>query len=184
MIIAHGAGKGKRNRRGSTYGMVNGGRIPEPSTGLGVPWRVGRRCRYTPPTAANVGAGIPDGPGRQCYAGASRMPRPTDGWYKKAAVRHPLTGWGRRPCGIRRRDCAICGWRFGTLGCFARCGERVFRAVRGAGVSPVATGGYFAPCAGRPELCLWTPRFFEKNRVKLLMFRHHCGSDRPGIPDE
>ena len=176
MIIAHGAGKGKRNRRGSTYGMVTGGRIPEPSTGLGVPWRVGRRCRYTPPTASNVGAGIPDGPGRQCYAGASRMPRPTDGWYKKAAVRHPLTGWGRRPCGIRRRDCAICGWRFGTLGCFAPCAAREFRPLRRAGSSPRARGDQ--------RLCLWTPRFFEKNRVKLLMFRHRCGSDRPGIPDE
>ena len=32
--------------------------------------------------------------------------------------------------------------------------------MRGAGVSPVATGDQ------RP--CLWTPRFFEKNRVKLL----------------
>ena len=38
----------------------------------------------------------------------------------------PREGWGRRPCGIRRGDCAICGWRFGTM-------------------------GEFAPCAGRPE---------------------------------
>ena len=40
--------------------------------------------------------------------------------------------------------------------------------MRGAGVSPVATGGRFAPCEARPGLCPWTPRFFEKNRVKLL----------------
>ena len=45
-------------------------------------------------------------------------------------------------------------------GGFAGCGQRGFRAVRGAGVSPVATGDQ--------RLCLWTPRFFEKNRVKLL----------------
>ena len=29
-------------------------------------------------------------------------------------------------------DCAICGWRFGTMGEFARCGGREFRPVRGA----------------------------------------------------
>ena len=28
--------------------------------------------------------------------------------------------------------------------------------------------GSFAPCEARPGLCPWTPRFFEKNRVKLL----------------
>ena len=56
--------------------------------------------------------------------------------------------------------CAICGWRFGTTGCFARCGGRAFRWLRPAGVSPVATGDQ--------RRCLWTPRFFEKKRVKLL----------------
>ncbi|MDD6033756.1 MAG: hypothetical protein PUC47_09805, partial [Oscillospiraceae bacterium] len=25
----------------------------------------------------------------------------------------------------------------------------------------------FALCGARPRLCLWNPRFFEKNRVKL-----------------
>ena len=58
----------------------------------------------------------------------------------KAAVHHPLTGWGRRPCGIRRGNCAICGWRYGRLGisrrarrgCFAGCGQREFRPLRRA----------------------------------------------------
>ena len=103
----------------------------------------------------------------------------------KAAVHHPLTGWGRRPSALPG-DCAICGWRFGTLGvfrplrragvsrrarrgCFARCGGRVFRAVRGAGVSPAAAGGCFAGCGQRPGALPPGPlRFFEKNRVKLL----------------
>ena len=40
----------------------------------------------------------------------------------------PARGWGRRPCGIRRGDCAICGWRGGTIG-----GVRPLRrATRGA----------------------------------------------------
>ena len=103
----------------------------------------------------------------------------------KAAVLHPLTGWGRRPSALPG-DCAICGWRFGTLGVFrplrragvsrrarrgsfARCGGRVFRAVRGAGVSPAAAGGCFAGCGQRPGALPPGPlRFFEKNRVKLL----------------
>ena len=59
-----------------------------------------------------------------------------------------------------RGDCAICGWRFGTLGCFALCAARVFRPLRRAGVSLAA--------ASDQRRCLWTPRFFEKNRVKLL----------------
>ena len=32
-------------------------------------------------------------------------------------------------------DSAICGWRFGTLRDFARCGGRVFRWLRPAGIS-------------------------------------------------
>ena len=43
-----------------------------------------------------------------------------------------------------RGDCAICGWRWERMGCFARCG-------------------------GRPGRCPWTLRFFEKNRVKLFI---------------
>ena len=123
------------------YGMVNGGRIPEPSTGLGVPWRVGRRCRHTPPTAFNVGAGIPDGPGRQCYAGASRMPRPTDGWYKKGRRPPPADGVGtaalrHTPRGLRHLRMAL--WNAG-----------VFRPLRRAGVSRRARRGSFARCDGR-----------------------------------
>ena len=40
----------------------------------------------------------------------------------------PAIGWGRRPCGIRRGDCAICGWRVGTIGVF----RPLRRATRGA----------------------------------------------------
>ena len=53
-------------------------------------------------------------------------------------------GAGTAALRLRRGACAICGWRFGTIGDFARCGGRVFRAVRGA------TGGA-AP---------WTPAIF------------------------
>ena len=49
------------------------------------------------------------------------------------------------------RDCAICGWRWGRLGCFARCGGRVFRWLRPAGVSRRARRDQ--------RLCLWKPRF-------------------------
>ena len=63
-----------------------------------------------------------------------------------------LTPWGLRP--LRR-----------ALG---DAGE--FRPLRRAGVSLAAASGSFAPCAARPGLCPWTPRFFEKNRVKLLYF--------------
>ena len=66
----------------------------------------------------------------------------------------PALGWGRRPYGLRRGDCAICGWRFGTLG--------VFRAVRGAGISPAAAGDRgFAP---GPQ------NFFEKKFSKSFFF--------------
>ena len=37
-------------------------------------------------------------------------------------------------------DCAICGWRFGTLGDFAPCAARVFRWLRPAGISPATAG--------------------------------------------
>ena len=80
----------------------------------------------------------------------------------KAAVLHPLTGWGRQPLALPgiapSADGAMDDWGF--------------RAVCGAGVSLAAASGYFARCGGRPGLCPWTPRFFEKNRVKLLSFSH------------
>ena len=39
---------------------------------------------------------------------------------------------------------------------------KVFRAVRGAGVSLAAASGCFARCGGRPGLCPWTPEFFRE----------------------
>ncbi len=82
-------------------------------------------------------------------------------------------GVGTAALRLCRWDCAICGWRFGTMGDFARCGGREFRAVRGAGVSLAAASGSFARCGGRPGALPPGPlRFFEKNRVKLLSFIH------------
>ena len=80
----------------------------------------------------------------------------------KAAAHHPVRGGdgGSGAVGDGPGDCAICGWRFETMGDFAPCAARVFRWLRPAGVSPAA--------AGDQRRCLWTPRFFEKNRVKLL----------------
>ena len=66
---------------------------------------------------------------------------------------HPRRGRRRGPWPLAG-DCAICGWRFGRLGDFARCGGRVFRAVRGA------TGGT-AP---------WTPRFWATRRPLYWMY--------------
>ena len=51
---------------------------------------------------------------------AERPPSATRFGVGTAALRH---------C---RGDCAICGWRFGTMGEFAPCAARVFRPVRGA----------------------------------------------------
>ncbi len=44
----------------------------------------------------------------------------------------PRDGVGTAALRLRRGDCAICGWRWRPLGCFARCGGREFRPVRGA----------------------------------------------------
>ena len=71
----------------------------------------------------------------------------------KATVHHPLTGWGRRPSALPGIAPSADG-ALGRLGYFARCGGRVFRAVRGAGVSPAATGDQ--------RLCLWKPRFGQR----------------------
>ena len=78
----------------------------------------------------------------------------------KAAVHHPR--WGgdgglRLRRGLRHLRMAL--WTIG-----------VFRWLRPAGISRRARRGCFARCDGRPGLCPWTPRFFEKNRVKLLSF--------------
>ena len=72
---------------------------------------------------------------------------------KKAAVHHPLTGWERRPSALPGIAPSADG-ALGRWGSFARCGGRVFRAVRGAGVSPATTGDR--------GLCLWTPRLGQR----------------------
>ena len=78
----------------------------------------------------------------------------------KASVRHPLWGGdgGLRLC-REFRHLRMAVWD-----------AKGFRPLRRAGVSLAAASGYFAPCAARPGLCPWTPRFFEKNRVKLFIF--------------
>ena len=49
---------------------------------------------------------------------------PYGGGTKKAAVRHPRWG-GDGGLAALQRDCAICGWRFGTIReDFARCDGR------------------------------------------------------------
>ena len=129
--------------------------------------------------STSVGRGIPDAPmaqfvrGRQgcrplrcCWSmvhtsGGTHRSRPTSivggtfvlmGWQMVPAV-HPHRGRRRGPWPLAG-DCAICGWRFGALGGFARCGGRVFRAVRGAGISPAT--------ADDQRLCLWKPRFGQR----------------------
>ena len=129
--------------------------------------------------STSVGRGIPDAPmaqfvrGRQgcrplrcCWSmvhtsGGTHRSRPTSivggafvlmGWQMVPAV-HPHRGRRREPWPLAV-GCAICGWRFGTLGGFARCGGRAFRAARGAGISSAA--------ADDQRLCLWKPRFGQR----------------------
>ena len=47
-------------------------------------------------------------------------------------------GVGTAALRLRRGDCAICGWRFGTIGEFAPCAAWVFRPLRPAGISRLA----------------------------------------------
>ena len=78
----------------------------------------------------------------------------------KAAVRHPVMGWGRRPSALPgiapSADGAMDDWGF--------------RAVRGAGFRPLRRAGVSRRARRDQRPCLWTPRFFEKNRVKLLYY--------------
>ena len=75
----------------------------------------------------------------------------------KAAVHHPVRG-GRRPCGIRRGDCAICGWRFGRLW-----------------ISPAA--------ADDRGCCLWTPRFGQRAAGwQEVSARNFVSEQGPGSP--
>ena len=50
----------------------------------------------------------------------------------------PREGVGTAALRLRRGDCAICGWRFGTIGEFAPCAARVFRPLQRAGISRLA----------------------------------------------
>ena len=140
-----------------------------PTNTNGLPtWSVGRDLRVPPPVRTIVQTTL--GHSRNSGATEGRRPPPTDGVGP--------TALGRTPQGLRHLRMAL--WDAG-----------VFRAVRGAGVSPAAAGGYFVPCAARvfrplrragisrrarrdQRRCLWTPRFIEKNRVKLLYF-YQCG---------
>ncbi len=148
-----------------------------------IPARTADMARRAGPMCPAAGTGSPECTGHRhphrtdCpawFAGRIRYRTPCD----KAAVRHPLTGWGRRPSALPGIAPSADG-ALGRLGCFAGCGQRVFRPLRRAGVSPAAAGDQ------RP--CLWTPRFFEKNRVKLLslgavelsMLRPNKSSYRP-----
>ena len=81
-------------------------------------------------------------------------------------------GVGTAALRLRRGDCAICGWRSGTIGDFAPCAAREFRPLRRAGISPRARGDQ--------RLCLWKPRAFEKARPKLLSLgAYSAGSSLP-----
>ena len=96
-------------------------------------------------------------------------------WGKREGRRPPpREGWGRRPCGIRRGDCAICGWRFGTMGEFAPCAARGFRPLRRAGISPRARGDQ--------RRCLWTPRFWAARRsLARVVGEEFCVRPRCGF---
>ena len=79
--------------------------------------------------------------------GGTRRCRPTSGTVVcsefggngKAAVHHPLTGWGRRPSALPgvapSADGALGRWgisRRARRGCYAGCGQREFRPLRRA----------------------------------------------------
>ena len=87
---------------------------------------------------------------QRATAGESLSVHGSAGRIRRGRTRRPpsATRYGVGPAALRhcRGNCAICGWRFGTI-------------------------GDFAPCAGRPGALPPGPlRFFEKNRVKLFMF--------------
>ena len=79
------------------------------------PYSPGGTCRCSPVNVTALPAGV----------GGLHIVRLPDG------CSPPSTPQGRRrgPWPTAG-DCAICGWRFGTLGCFAPCAARVFRPLR------------------------------------------------------
>ena len=80
----------------------------------------------------------------------------------KAAVLHPLTGWGRRPSALPGIAPSADGaWNAG-----------VFRPLRRAGISRRARRGSFARCDGRPKaLPLETARGILR-QAKVWLRRH------------
>ena len=150
--MAHEPGQtAHRERRAGPVCPAAGRHVPV-SAGRWIPPRRAGACprrRDAPANIQIVGAGILDGPGwgalwaRQgCRAlrwgvQKGRRPPPADG-VGTAALRHTPR---------RLRHLRMAPW---TIGDFAPCAARVFRWLRPAGISPVATGGSFAPCAGRP----------------------------------
>ena len=82
------------------------------------------RRRDAPSTILDVGAGIPAGPGWAMVWARQGCRALRWGGTKKAAVRHPLWG-GDGGLAALPRDCAICGWRFGTIEEFAPCAARL-----------------------------------------------------------
>ena len=134
--------------------------------------RTARNSRWPQPAKHSI---VPKRPSQRAQS-PRRMPQ--------GRRPHPITGGGRRPSCAHSPQC--------IRGCYPiqyiwpppstptggggeghglwpgiapsaddALDDREFRAVRGAGISPVATGDQ--------RLCLWKPRFFEKNRVKLLI---------------
>ena len=112
-----------------------------------------RRCAALP-TTTGVGVGILDGPGWGAVW-ARQGCRALRWGDQKGRRLPPAWGWGRRPCGIA------------------------------TGVAPSADGalgrlGFSPAAAGDQRLCLWKPRFFEKNRVKLSFFGLFTTAGRNG----
>ena len=162
----------------------------------------------------SVGAGIPDGPGRNApwtrqgcrvlrngcaFAPMRRATVPgaarrhtqvppyehgrtaphglragtsSDTVRHKAAVHHPLTGWGRRPSALPgdapSADGAMDDWGF--------------RPLRRAGVSLAAASGSFARCDGRPKaLPLETAIWATRHRLARGVGEEFCGRARPSF---
>ena len=100
------------------------------------------------------------------HVGRGLAPAAQHGTYSHWCVggRYPVRRWWMvhavHPAGAAARTMALGrGLRHLRMALWDAWG---FRAVRGAGISLAA--------ASDQRLCLWKPRFFEKNRVKLFNF--------------